>query len=183
MNVRPVWLLTLPILLLGETGGHAIVARLLDPDDPRHRLLDLAATTSALAALSFAALAWRAARSVRSQSQPLPSWRLAAVPALAFLVQEHLENFVSDGHAGWLTASEPAVLAGFGLQLAVGAAALWLARSLLRAADHLGCSLSRRAGRRGRNGARAGAWPLEPAPARLRVLASRQAGRAPPAAA
>jgi hypothetical protein len=183
MKLRPVWLLTLPILLLGETGAHALAARLFDPDEPRHRLLDLAAMAGALAALSLAALAWRAATSARSHSHPLPSWRLAAVPPLAFLVQEHLENFVSDGHAGWLTAADPAVLAGVGLQLAVGAAVLWLARSLLRAADQLGWSLSRRAVRAGRGRSGPGAWPLEAAPVRLRVLASRQAGRAPPAAA
>jgi hypothetical protein len=183
MKLRPAWLLALPILLLGETGGHAIAARLFDPDEPRHRLADLVATTGTLAALSLVTLAWRAATSARAQSSALPSWRLAAVPALAFLGQEHFENFVADGHAGWLTAAEPAVLAGVGLQLAVGAAALWLARSLLRAADQLGWSLSRRAARSGLARSGTGAWPFEAVPARLSVLASRQAGRAPPAAA
>jgi hypothetical protein len=183
VKVRPVWLLTLPILLLGETAGHAIMSRLLDPGEPRHGLFDLAAVASTLAALSVAALVWRAATSVRSEPQPLPSWRLAAVPAAAFLVQEHLESFVSDGHAGWLTAADPAVLTGLVLQLAVGAAVLWLARSLLRAADQLGWLLARRAARAGRARARTTAWPFEAAPSRLSVLASRQAGRAPPAAA
>jgi len=183
MKVRPVWLLTLPILLLGETAGHAIVTRLLDPEEARHRLLDLGTVVAALATLSIAALIWRGAASARSQPQPLPSWRLAAVPALAFLAQEHLESFVSDGHAGWLTAADPVVLTGAGLQLAVGAAVLWLARSLLRAADHLGWSLVRRAARAGRARPRTGAWPFEVVPVRLPVLASRQAGRAPPVAA
>jgi len=183
MKLRPAWLLALPILLLGETGGHAIASRLFEPDEPRHRLVELAALAGTLAAFSLAALAWRAAASARSQSSPLPSWRLAAVPALAFLAQEHFEHFVSDGYAGWLTAAEPAVLAGFGLQLAVGAAALWLARSLLRAADRLGWSLSRRAVRSNLAASRTGAWPFEAVPARLSVLASRHAGRAPPAAA
>lgn len=183
MKVRPVWLLALPILLLGETGGHAIAARLFDPDGPRHGLVGAAAVTGTLAALSLAALACRAATSARSQSQPLPSWRLAAVPPLAFLAQEHIETFVSDGRAGWLTAAEPAVLAGVGLQLAVGAAALWLARSLLRAADHLGWLLARRPARADLAPSRTGASPFEAAPARLPALASRQAGRAPPVAA
>ncbi len=183
MKVRPAWLLTLPILLLGETGGHAIAARAFDPAEPRHRLVDLAAMVATLAALSLVALVWRAATSARSQSHPLPSWRLAAVPPLAFLAQEHLENFVSDGHAGWVTAAEPAVLAGFGLQLAVGAAALWLARSLLRAADHLGCVLARRAGRAAVALSLTGGSLLEAVPARPAVLASSQAGRAPPVAA
>jgi hypothetical protein len=183
MKLRPAWLLALPILLLGETGGHVISARLLDPDEPRHRLADLAALAGTLAALSLVALAWRAATSARSRSSSLPSWRLATVPALAFLAQEHFENLVADGHAGWLTAAEPAVLAGVGLQLAVGAAALWLARSLLRAADRLGWSLSRRAARSGLAPSRTGAWPFEAVPVRLPALASSHAGRAPPAAA
>lgn len=183
MKLRSAWLLTLPILLLGETAGHAVAARLFDPDDARHRLFDLAFVAVALAALSLAALAWRAATSSPSQSHPLPSWRLAALPALAFLAQEHLESYVAHGHVGWLTAVEPAVLAGFGLQLGIGAAALWLARSLLRAADHLGWSLSRRAARAGVARSRTAAWPVEAVPARLAALASRQAGRAPPAAA
>lgn len=183
MKVRPVWLLTLPILLLGETAGHAIVARLLDPGDPRHRLLDLGTLVAALGALSLAALLWRAAASARSQSQPLPSWRLATVPALAFLAQEHLESFVSDGHAGWLAAADPVVLAGAGLQLAVGAAVLWLARSLLHAADRLGWALARRATSSRCARSRTAAWPFEVVPIRFPVLASRQAGRAPPVAA
>ena len=181
--MRPVWLLTLPILLLGETGGHAVVARLLDPDEPRHGLLGLAPLAAVLAGLSLAALAWRTATSARAQAQPLPPWRLAAVPALAFLAQEHVESFVSDGRVGWLTAADPAVLAGLGLQLAVGAAALWLARSLLRAADHVAWSLSRRGRREAVARSRADAWAPEPARLRLPVLASRHAGRAPPAAA
>jgi hypothetical protein len=183
VNVRRVWLLTLPILLLGETAGHALAARLFDPDDPRHRLLDVGTAAATLTALSLAALAWRAVTSARRGSYPLPSWRLAAVPPVAFLAQEHVENFVSDGHAGWLTAAEPAVLAGVGLQLAVGAAALWLARSLLRAADHLGWSVARRATRTGVGRSPAGAWPFDASAARLPVLASSQAGRAPPVAA
>jgi hypothetical protein len=183
VTVRPACLLTLPILLLGETGGHAVVARVLDSGEPRHDLVDLAALTAILAALSLAALAWRIAGSRRGRSQPLPSWRLAAVPALAFLAQEHLESLVSNGRVAWLTAAEPAVLAGLGLQLAVGAAALWLARSLLRAADHLGWSLARHTVRTPRAPSRTGRWPLELVPVRVPVLASREAGRAPPAAA
>jgi hypothetical protein len=182
MKARPVWLLALPMLLLGETAAHATLARLAEPNDPRHRLLDLTAVGVALAALSLAALAWRAASSVRSASQTLPSWRLAVIPALAFLAQEHFERFVVDGHAGWLTTAEPDVLAGTALQLAVGAAVLWLARSLLRAADHLGYALARRSSPRGRRSS-SRAWPLEASTIRLSVLASRQAGRAPPVAA
>jgi hypothetical protein len=182
MKARPVWLLTLPILLLGETAGHVVFARILEPGDPRHRLFDLAAVVAVLAVLSLAALVARAATSLRTQRQPLPSWRLAAIPAFAFLAQEHIERFVAEGDAGWLTATEPLVLAGVALQLAIGAATIWLARSLLRAADSLGLLLSRRSTRRRTTGP-ARIWPFEATPVRLPVLASRQAGRAPPVAA
>src|SRR5262249_5895611 len=182
MKARPVWLLTLPILLLGETAGHVLFARILEPGDPRHRLFALATVVAALAVLSLAAVVSRVATSLRLQRQALPSWRLAAIPALAFLAQEHIERFVSDGDAGWLTVTEPLVLAGAALQLAVGAAAIWLARSLLRAADSLGLLLSRRS-TRPRSTGLTRTWPSEAAPVRLPVLASRQAGRAPPVAA
>ena len=57
------------------------------------------------------------------------------------------------------------------------------ARSLLRAADHLGWSLARRAASVGRARPRTPAWPFEAVPVRFPVLASQQAGRAPPVAA
>jgi hypothetical protein len=177
-----VWLLTLPILLLGETAGHVVVSRVLAPSETRHGLLDAAALVTGLAALSLAGLVWRAATSGSAQAKPLPPWRLAVVPALAFLAQEHVERFLADGHEAWLTAAEPVVLAGFAVQLALGAAALGLARSLLRAADFLGCALTRRAAAAARPLA-AGVSPFEAAPVRLAVLASRHAGRAPPVAA
>ena len=88
-----VWLLTLPILLLGETAGHDAIARLLDPGDPRHELFDLDALLVGVAALSAAAFAWRTVSSLRGEARPLPSWRLAALPPLAFLAQEHVERF------------------------------------------------------------------------------------------
>jgi hypothetical protein len=184
MKARSAGIMTLPLLLMGETSAHALLARLVEPNDPRHRLLDLFAVLTALGALSLGALVWRTAASARSQAQPLPTWRLAAVPPVAFLAQEHLERFVVDGHAGWLTIAEPDVLAGAVLQLAFGAAILWLARSLLRAADHLGGALARRGARRlGAHLFAADPWPAEVFALRLPVLASRQAGRAPPVAA
>lgn len=174
MRMR-VWLLTLPIMLLGETSGHALVARLLSPSEARHGLLDAAALLAGLASLSLAGLVWRAAT-------PLPPWRLAALPALAFLTQEHVEHFLADGHEAWLTAAEPVVLAGLAVQLALGAAALGLTRSLLRAADHLRCVLARRVPGAARP-LTVRFSPFEAAPVRLAVLASRHAGRAPPVAA
>ena len=108
---------------------------------------------------------------------------------------EVVEYALADGYrvAGLLELIDPAragrqvhglpVLAGLGLQLVVGAAALWLARSLMRAADHLGWSLARRTVRTRRAPSGTGGWPLELVPVRVPVLASREAGRAPPAPA
>ena len=76
---------------------------------------------------------------------------------------------------------DPAVLVGLALQLPCGVLAVWLVRTLLRAADQLGLTLARRAARPARPAHRVRLRPLAVAPLRLPVLASQQAGRAPPA--
>jgi hypothetical protein len=154
MKTRTVWSLTLPILLASETGGHTLVARVLDPHGERHALFAHAAqgyvvyVQAAVAiclALAGAALLRRAAASFRDhQARPLPSWRLALIPSVAFLAQEHLETFFHNGQVGWLTTVEPAVLIGAVLQLPCGLLAVWLVRALLKAADELGYALARR---------------------------------------
>jgi hypothetical protein len=192
MRARTVWLLSLPILLLSEAFGHALVARMLDSGGERHRLL-LRATVDYLeyvhAALALllvlvgAAFVRRALASFRRAGpRPLPGSRLAAVPPLVFLVQEHLERIAQNGDVAWLTAAEPAVLAGVALQIPCGLFALWLVRMLLRAADEIGCALARRsASRRRRSATSRSPLFVDVSPLRLRVLASRHAGRAPPA--
>jgi hypothetical protein len=181
MRTRPLWLLLLPVLLVSEAAGHAVVARLLDHGGQRHRSLDLLAAASALG-LGLAALVLRVVASFRSGARPLPSWRLAAIPPLAFLAQEHVERLAHEGDA-WLTAAEPAVLAGLLLQSACGVIALWLTRALLRAADRLACALARSRRHEVGAGCLARLVPFEAERFRLSVLASQQAGRAPPAAA
>jgi hypothetical protein len=186
-----VWSLSLPLLLLSATFGHVLVARMLDPEPARRHLLQRAmvdyvdphAALAVVVVLVGAVLVRRTLASFRTAGpRPLPAWRLAAVPPLVFLLQEHVERLVQDGDFSWLTAAEPAVLAGIALQIPCGLFALWLVRTLLRAADEIGCALARRSASAARRLAASRLSLLVHAsPLRLRVLASRHAGRAPPA--
>ena len=86
-----------------------------------------------------------AGRSPRSEDDPPGHCRPGTSrPSAAFLAQEHLESFAHNGEIGWLTSFEPAVVLGALAQLPFGMLALWLVRTLLRAADELGRALSRR---------------------------------------
>lgn len=194
MRTRTVWLLTLPFLLLSETFGHTLVARTLDSGASRHRLvlhlsggfLEYApAAIAALLVLVGAILVPRALASSRAQRpRPLPGWKLAVVPSLAFLLQEQLERLVQGGSVDWFTSVEPVMLAGLLPQLLCGLLTLWLVRTLLRAADELGCALARRSRRTARRRpVRLLPRPAQASALRLPVLASRHAGRAPPALA
>ena len=134
--------------------------------------------------LAAAILGRRVLASFRAEGpQPLPSWRLAALPALGFLFQEYAEQLVHDGRFAALTALEPLVLIGVALQLGLGLLAIWLVRTLLRAAEQLGCTLARRGPRWARRTQRLRVRPFHAPEPRLPVLASQQAGRAPPAVA
>jgi hypothetical protein len=154
VKTRTLWTLTLPFLLLSETAGHALVARLFDPHGERHILaqdyLEYVQAVGAIClALAAAALVRRAVTAFRGRTAgSLPSWHLAVVPSVAFLAQEHLETFVHNGEIGWLASFEPAVVLGAVMQLPCGLLAVWLVRTLLRAADELGHALSRRIERR-----------------------------------
>jgi hypothetical protein len=189
MRARTFWFLTLPALIVAETAGHTLLAR-LDPEEARHRVLSNALEDFALPFvaivlfLAAAILGRRVFASFRAEGpQPLPSWRLAALPAIAFLAQEYVEQLVDEGRIGWLTALEPVTLIGVALQAVWGLLAIWLARALLRAADQLGCTLARRNPRSARGAQRLAVRPFHAPEPRLPVLASQQAGRAPPAVA
>jgi protein-S-isoprenylcysteine O-methyltransferase Ste14 len=131
-----------------------------------------------------AILGRRALASFRAErKQPLPCWRLAALPALGFLFQEYAEQLGRDRRIQWLTALEPIVLTGVALQLLSGLLAIWLVRTLLRAAEQLGWTLARRRPHSTRRPQRLGVRSFHAPEPRLAVLASRQAGGAPPAVA
>jgi hypothetical protein len=192
MRARTVWLIALPFLLVSEIVGHALVARLFDADNPRHRLLahavaDYRAYAQAAVALALvlvvAGLVRRSLASFRGEGpRRLPGWPLATIPAATFLVQEHVERLLHDGEFGWLVSAEPAVLAGVVLQLPCGLFALWLVRALLQRADGIGLALARRSAPRIRLALQSRRLPFQPTALRPAALASRQAGRAPPLA-
>ena len=144
------WTLTLPFLVLSETAGHTVVARLFDPHGERHiqtqDYLEYVQAAGAIClALAAAMLVCRAVAAFRGRpAESLPTWYLSAVPPAAFLLHEHLESFVHKGEIDWLTSFEPAVVLGAVIQLPCGLLAIWMVRTLLRAADELGHALSRR---------------------------------------
>jgi hypothetical protein len=152
VRTRTVWSLTIPALILGETFGHAFVVRIFDPNGDRHALLArtaedyltyLYAAIAICFTLALAALVRRAFASFHGRTaRSLPSWQLAGIPAVAFIAQEHLESFLHNGELNWLTFAEPTVLLGAVMQLPCGLLALWLVRTLIRAADGLGHALS-----------------------------------------
>jgi hypothetical protein len=106
---------------------------------------------------------------------------LVWIPAAAVLVQEHVERLVQDGDLGSLLAGEPAVLASLALQVPCGLIALWLVRAVIRAADELALTLARRSAQRLRLPLASHGLFFGPARLRPAALASRHAGRAPPA--
>jgi hypothetical protein len=186
---RTVWSLMLPMLVASETVGHALVARFLDPHGERHMVLArttqdylefLYAAIVICLALGIAALARRAIASFRGLGpRSLPAWRVAALPSVVFLAQEHVESFVHNGDAGWFVTAEPVVLFGAVLQLPFGLMAVWLVRTLLRAAEGLGFVLARQAVRVRERAAQLVHGP-QVEPVRLLGLARGLAERAPP---
>jgi hypothetical protein len=137
------------------------------------------AVLGAVEALVFATAVLNKAR-----GRPLGSLPPAAflfLPAVAFMLQEHLERLVATGTFPWWTTLEPAFWRGMVLQLPFGLAAYLIARLLLRAATAMARIV--RADRR--------EWPVAgsaPGGGRSRVvllprlapLATAAAGRAPP---
>jgi len=107
--------------------------------------------------------------------------RFAAMPPLAFALQEHLERlFHGAGVAGVVL--EPTFLLGLVLQAPFALAAYLLARLLLGVAERAGRVLARRAacGRR-RVAARGPSWwPFELRSPRIAALALGYAERGPP---
>jgi hypothetical protein len=108
-------------------------------------------------------------------------WRFAALPLLAFALQEHLEALFTQGTIVGVPL-EPTFMLGLALQLPFAAVAYLVARLLLRTAERVGRAL--RAG-----GAPAGpavvrpfrSWfALELWPHRVPALAGGHAERGPP---
>jgi hypothetical protein len=144
-----VWLLTLPLAVVGSQLGHALAYRLITPNEAQ-RDHELTATGHAYMAYAPGALAVCGvlvifALSVelahvltdrrRARPAALPFAILA--PAI-FVCQEHLERLLHDGVFPWDAATQPTFVVGLLLQLPFAVAAYLLARLLLGIVRTLG---------------------------------------------
>ncbi len=187
------WLLCVPLLLGGTEAAHWLAFRLVYPDawtraqvlqQSGHGYLSLLPTVGG-AGLAFVVLALllhgRTARQGASRRTAPTLWQFAALPLIAFVLQEHLESLIAHGTLVGVPL-EPTFLPGLALQLPFAAAAYLAARLLLRAAEQLGRSLGAGA-HADRRATRDGLVPwfaLVLSPARVAVAAAGYAERGPP---
>ena len=145
------WALILPLLLGGTEIAHALAYRLVFPQ--LHARV-LAATGHAYlawlplvlgvtGALAIAALVAAGIDAARGRSpRDVPAWAFAAVPPLAFVLQEVLELSLHLGTFGWRAVLAPTFVPGLLLQLPLALAAYLVARVLVRAAESIGRALA-----------------------------------------
>jgi hypothetical protein len=133
------------VVLAGCLAAHALAYVLAEPDahDRRdllaasgHGYLDgvpifLAGGLAVLLAGAF----WHALRG-RRQSRPSP-WIFAALPLIAFTVQEHAERLAHTGAVPLAAVLEPTFVTGLLLQIPFALLAWVLTRAILRAAETL----------------------------------------------
>lgn len=144
-----VWLLTVPLAVVGSQLGHALAYRLVTPDTEERAHVLAATGHSYLAYLPFAlavctavvllALTVELGHVVRDGRVARPSGLPFAVLAPAiFVCQEHFERLLHDGTFPWDAALDRTFVAGLVLQLPFAAVAFIVARFLLRAVCSLG---------------------------------------------
>jgi hypothetical protein len=135
--------------------AHALAYRVVFPQASLRSAV-LAATGHAYAAwlplvlaiggaVAFVALAAAVADVARGGSvRELGAGAFAALPPLAFALQELLELSLHTGHVAWHAFAEPTFLPGLALQLPFALLAFVVTRLLLRAAVKVGRLLARR---------------------------------------
>jgi hypothetical protein len=145
------WLLTLPLAVVGSQLAHALAYRLVTSSEAE-RAHELAATGHAYLAYASAALAVCSVlvvaalagelrhllteRGGRASRPSALSFALLA-PAI-FICQEHVERLLHDGVFPWDAVVQPSFVVGLLLQLPFALAAYLLARLFLRAVHSLG---------------------------------------------
>ena len=120
------WLALAPFATASVLGGHALAYELTRTDGERfHAYLAHAPQVLVILMLGAAALAWLSRRSTTASF-----WSFALVAPVAFLLQEHLERLLHDGHVPWLVTS-PTLLLGLVLQVPLAVLGALVARWLL----------------------------------------------------
>jgi hypothetical protein len=140
------WLTAVPLALVGTLAGHAVGYRAAVPDS-HERAHVLAATGHgyltyaplvvalcvALVVLGFAAMVSAAVRG-RAHAGSSRIGFVAALPPLAFLLQETLERYVEHGHVHWAFLVSAPVLLGLATQVPFALLAAAIAFALTVAA-------------------------------------------------
>ena len=148
------WLVAVPSMLVGMEAAHALAYRLVFPQASVRGAM-LAATGHAYAAWLPLVLALGGAATVVGVTaavvdvvrgrhvRELGPGAFAALPPLAFAIQELLELSLHTGDVAWHAFAEPTFLPGLAFQLPFAVLAYLAARLLLRAAVALGRLLAR----------------------------------------
>lgn len=184
---RAAWTVGLPLLAAAWLSAHGLAYELVPPAPgdaggtslgDAHGYLAHAPLLVAVTLVLGTTLVLARSAARRPAGRSLPAWLFGAAPLAGFAVQEHLERLLQGADAPWATAGEPVFLLGLLLQVPFGLVAALVARTLHEAAGVLTDAHAppRPSGR----------TPLLALPRRVDlhpvpVLASRAAGRAPPA--
>jgi hypothetical protein len=146
------WLLTLPLVTAGSLASHTLAYRIAEPVAGARADLMQATGHGYMAAAPFflamglaflaAGLLSIAARSRRGAPTTPPSWPLAFVAPLGFVLQEHLERLVATGSFPVELVAQPVFLTGLALQLPFALIAVLAARWLSRAAEAVGRAIA-----------------------------------------
>jgi len=148
------WLIAVPSMLVGVEAAHALAYRVVFPQASLRGAV-LAATGHAYAsrlplvlavggAVAIVGLAAAVADVVRGGSvHELGAGAFAALPPLAFALQELLELSLHTGHVAWHAFATPTFLPGLALQLPFALLAFFVTRVLLRAAVKVARILTR----------------------------------------
>ena len=160
MTRHVAWLLALPLAAIGTLAGHSFAYRAAVPD--AHERGQVLASSGhgylvyvpLVVAICLAGLVLAFAAAVliaflgRSRAAAVEIELVAAVPPLAFIVQELLERYVHNGHVHWNMLFSAPFLLGLAAQLPIALLVASLALALARGAEQLGVALSRRPPRR-----------------------------------
>jgi hypothetical protein len=139
---RAVWLVCLVLMAVGSLFAHLAAYHLVAPERAhRDDLLQASghgyfahlrlclAVCAAVALLGIAGVVVDRLRGGRAR--PVPLWVFALVPPLGFVIQEHVERFLSAETAPYAAAFEATFLLGLALQIPFALAAFFAARALL----------------------------------------------------